>query len=97
MTVVKRHCITLDEITAIQYECKKCGTRVACPLRSVQAITNSCPECPSKWFETLNVKSDVRGALADFIKSISKLNELAPEMGCIFSLEIKGETNGQEN
>lgn len=97
MTVIKRHCLTLDEITAVQFECKKCGTKIANPLQSIQSITNTCPDCGDEWFKAASMKSDVRGALADFIKSIPKLNQYAPEMGCIFSIEIKGETNGEEN
>jgi predicted nucleic acid-binding Zn-ribbon protein len=96
MTVTKRHCLTLDEIKAVQFECKKCGAKVALPLQSIRSIVNNCPDCGDEWFKAMSVKSDVRGALAEFIKSIPKLNEYAPEMGCIFSIEIKGEANGQE-
>ena len=97
MTIEKRHCITLDEIAAVQFECKKCGTKIAHPLQSIRSITNTCPHCGEEWFKATNIESDICGALSDFVKSIPKLNQYASKMGCVFSVEIKGEANEQEN
>lgn len=92
MTVEKRHCITLDEIDAFQFQCKNCGVKTVFPVGRQISLAARCFHCGNQWFAPIpQVMGTIGLALENFLQAVGTIAEHAPEIGVIFSVEIKGE------
>jgi hypothetical protein len=96
MVIEKRHSITLDEINAFQFECKKCGVKTIIPVMSDVQPTGVCRHCGATWLAPMpQIVGVVQRALSDFVKAVTTIASHSEEIGCIFSVEIKGEDDGE--
>jgi len=94
MTVENRKIISLDEIKAIQYECKTCGTTITVPREKWGTPQRYCPsECsgipnqPTNW---IALNSPENGALVAFQHAIKAL--IDGTKGCELGLEISSDS-----
>jgi hypothetical protein len=96
MVIEKRHSITLDEINAFQFECKKCRVKTIIPVTSDVQPTGVCRHCGATWFAPMpQIVGVVQVALNNFVKAVTTIASHSEEIACIFSVEIKGEDDGE--
>lgn len=95
MTVKRQKFIGLDDILAIQYECKSCGTKVSVPRATWGILNHSCPQCredpnavaSSEWIHPNGSEARCLIALQSAIDGLVG----AQRLGCRIVLEITDE------
>lgn len=96
MTIEKRHLITLEEVIAFEFECKKCKVRTSIPANSKTSIGGACPHCGVPWLSLSSGTTGVVGkALEKFRQGVAEIVEHSEEMGCVFSVQIKEDKNAE--
>jgi transcription initiation factor IIE alpha subunit len=93
MTVRKINAITLEEIIAIQFECRQCNARIDVPLAVQGRLPFECPVCGDTW--VVNNRSDLHQR---FFATVNQLNVVMRQLAegtnnvnCILSIELKPE------
>jgi DNA-directed RNA polymerase subunit RPC12/RpoP len=102
MTIEHRQFIELEDIVALQYECKECHATVIIPREKWgEIIQQNCPHCgiapsrPTEWVKHNSSEETTLHELQRSIAELVKLSHLPNGMGCHVRLEIKGEENGK--
>ena len=101
MTVRKTNVITLEEIIAIQFECRQCNVRISVPIIAQGRLPVECPVCSDTWL--VNNRSDLHQRFFTMVNQLivemRQLSEGSNNVNCILSIEVKPEiksTNDQE-
>lgn len=93
MTVLKTNAITLEEIIAIQFECRNCKVRVSVPISSQGHIPIKCPFCFDPWL--VNNRTDLHQrffmAVNQLAAAVKQVAEGSNNVNCVLSVEINPE------
>jgi hypothetical protein len=91
MTTKKHHSITLDEIVAFELTCKKCLISSAIPVGSDVKVSGECPHCKAPWLSLIGKAFEqFKAGMHEIVK-----HSQDEDVGCVFSIEIKGDANAE--
>lgn len=93
MTVQRSNAITLEEISGIQLECRKCKVKVNAPLSGKWRLPIKCSYCGDEWI--VDNRTDLHArfftAVNELIAAMKQIADISPAVNCIFSVEVKPE------
>jgi hypothetical protein len=95
MTVKKTNTITLEEVIAIQLECRQCKVKVSVPLSAQGRIPRQCAFCGDQWI--VNNKAELHqiffGSVSQLLNGMKQVSDGSNNVGCVLSIEVKPEIN----
>jgi len=99
MVIEKRHSITLDEIIAYEFRCKKptCGTRITVIAAKGVDIPDRCPQCGYQWHESTAEAVAASNSLRQFLEAVPEMERLKQFLGCELYLLLRSPQESQDD
>jgi hypothetical protein len=93
MTTENRRFITLDEIAAIEFECKNqaCGAKLTLTFTRSLSAPMQCPRCQSVWFPSNPAGLSLLKCLTEFVQAGFELEKQRDVIGCSLRLQVPPE------
>jgi transcription elongation factor Elf1 len=91
MTVRRTNVITLDEVVGIQFECKKCNSRIIVSLSTPGTFPMACPYCGDGWVvnETSHLHDRFFNAVSQLVDAMRQIANGANNVNCVFGIEVR--------